>query len=97
MAAAYAPGLGMMACGGLTSGGDPSDDCWIFTEEDKVWNKTPNSGEAFSGGVAAWYKGEFWLLGGTAASENEKPEVYKEKLMKEVYCGFFVKVQILVF
>jgi len=83
MAAAYAPGLGMMACGGLTSGGDPSVDCWIFTAENKVWTKTPNSGKALSGGVAAWYKGEFWLLGGTAANESDKPKGYKQKLIKE--------------
>jgi len=84
MAAAYAPESGMMACGGMNSGGEPSDQCWAFTAETKMWEEIPSSGKPLSGSAASWYKGEFWMLGGTSATESEKPKIYKEKLMKEV-------------
>lgn len=83
MTAAYAPGKGIMACGGLTSSGVPSDACWTFTEENKGWAQAPSSGSPLSGAVSSWYKGEFWMLGGTSATEADKPKLYKQKIAAE--------------
>eukprot|EP00090_Calanus_glacialis_P005309 TRINITY_DN14118_c0_g1_i3.p1 TRINITY_DN14118_c0_g1~~TRINITY_DN14118_c0_g1_i3.p1 ORF type:complete len:452 (-),score=116.15 TRINITY_DN14118_c0_g1_i3:68-1423(-) len=83
MTAAYAPGQGIMACGGLTSGGSPSDECWTFTEGNKVWAQAPSSGTPLSSAVSSWYKGEFWMLGGTSAKEDDKPKLYKQKMVAE--------------
>jgi len=85
MAAASDKERGMMACGGLTSAGDPSDQCWVFTKESKTWAAAPNTGKAVSGSVSAWYQGEFWLLGGSWAKEGDKAKIYKQSMIKEGY------------
>jgi len=83
MAAASSPEFGMMACGGLNSAGEPSDQCWAFTVDTRMWTETTSSGKPLAGSVASWYEGEFWMLGGTAANEGDKPRVYNEKLMNQ--------------
>jgi len=85
MTAAYSQAKGIMACGGLTNTGDPSAECWVFTKESQAWEQAPHSGVAMSGGVSAWYKGEFWMLGGTSAKEADKPKVYRQNLIKEAH------------
>jgi len=83
MTAAYSQGQGIMACGGLTNTGDPADECWVFTEENQAWVPAASSGTASSGAVSSWYKGEYWMLGGTAAKLDDKPKVYKQNLVKQ--------------
>jgi len=72
MAAAYAPGQGIMACGGLSSKGSPTDECWIFKEGMAEWQEAPKTDLKLAGSSSVWYKGEFWLLGGSSAKEFDK-------------------------
>merc|ERR550519_845914 len=65
MTAAYSKDKGIMACGGLMTGGEPSNMCWAFTKETKAWEIATKSPARLSGSASAWYKGEFWMLGGT--------------------------------
>jgi N-acetylneuraminic acid mutarotase len=85
MAAAYAPGKGIMACGGLDSAGDPSDQCWVFTKEKKEWEEATNSGAPISGSASAWYKGEFWMVGGNSAKDSDNPKTYKRKFINNAF------------
>jgi len=85
MTAAYSKDRGIMACGGLTAGGEPSDMCWAFTKETKAWQIGPKSPARLSGSASAWYKGEFWMLGGTSAKESDKSKVFKQKLAEVGY------------
>merc|ERR1719348_1311036 len=74
MAAAYGKGNGIIACGGWDSRGETSNDCWTFTEGQSQWeqNLSTPPGMKLAGSAAVWYKGEFWLLGGTKSDADEK-------------------------
>merc|ERR1712106_429083 len=74
MAAAYGSGQGAMACGGLDSKGLATDGCWIFTEGQSQWKETQAMDLKLAGSSAIWYKGEFWLLGGSSSDENSKSQ-----------------------
>jgi len=82
MAAAYAPGQGIMACGGWTKKGSPSDQCWVFKEGKKEWEEAPKTNLKLAGSSGVWYKGEFWLLGGNSAKENDKDIANKNENTK---------------
>jgi len=73
MAAAYGEGHGIMACGGWDAHGDDLNECWKFTEGQSQWEQVDSSmHENLAGGAAVWYKGEFWVLGGTGSQADAK-------------------------
>ena len=74
MAAAYGSGQGAMACGGLDSKGLATDGCWIFTEGQSQWEETQATDLKLAGSSAVWFKGEFWLLGGSSSDETAKSQ-----------------------
>jgi len=76
MTAAYSKNKGMMACGGLNSNGDPTDDCWVFTEENQSWTPTAKVPKALQGSASSWYKGEFWLFGGSSNKGSDKGNIF---------------------
>jgi len=79
MAAAYGPGQGAMACGGWDSAGLATDGCWKFKEGQSQWEEAPKTDLKLAGSSAVWYKGEFWLLGGSSANENSKSQLNTNK------------------
>ena len=90
MAAAYGSGQGSMACGGLDSKGLATDGCWIFTEGQSQWEETKATDLKLAGSSAVWYKGEFWLLGGSSSDENAKSQNNVNK--KVTKCVYFLKL-----
>jgi len=99
MAAAYGEGHGIMACGGWDAHGDDLNECWKFTEGQSQWEQVDSSmHENLAGGSAVWYRGEFWVLGGTGSQadakyqklSNKKGLKYNPKtgLWSEVDAGF---------
>jgi len=97
MAAAYGPGQGIMACGGLDQKNLPTDECWVFKEEKKAWEEAHKSPIKLAGSTAAWYQGDFWLLGGSSSHQinmytnaNSKGQKYNPESQSwtEIDAGF---------
>jgi len=79
MAAAYVDGKGAMACGGWDAVGEATDGCWKFTEGQSQWEKTTPMFLKLAGSSAVWYKGEFWMLGGSSSSAKATTQKNKNK------------------
>ena len=80
MAAAYGEGHGIMACGGWDALGDETHGCYKFAEGQSQWEAV-DSGMPLklAGSAAAWYRGEFWVLGGTKSQANQKQQKLTNK------------------
>ena len=83
MAAAYGPRQGAMACGGWDSKGLATDGCWKFKEGQSQWEEAPKTELKLAGSTAVWYKGEFWVLGGSLSNENSKSQKNTNKKVQK--------------